>query len=247
MRDYEDSPQWRMSAFDRIRTDMASSSFAKLDRATVLPTTLLADLNRLYDDPSGDVDLLEVIAACMRHREPALLYLEHQQSIWPVTIFPADMLYHSPREIGQIPIETLANMKLVNVEPPVLRPPGHYMNERVGDDEQYHPLVPLLWSVALYGPRAALLSEIGGTAAYRATSSPATVGITASGALGSAAERLRRESAAMRDIARWPGMSSERASRLLNAPVPRVDPDGDARAPGGAHPALVRGAACSAC
>ncbi len=108
-------------------------------------------------------------------------------------------------------------MKLVNVEPPMLRPPGHYMHERVGDDALYHPLVPLLWAIALHGPRASLLSEIGGTAAYRATNSPASVGVTASGALGSAADRLRRESAALRDVARWPGMSVERASRLLNA------------------------------
>jgi len=216
MRDFEDSPTWRASAFERIRNDMAASSFAKLDRPTVLPTTLLADLNRLYEDPAGVVDLLEVIALCMRHREPALLYLQYQQSIWPVTIFPAEMLYHSPREVGHVSVETLAHMELVNVEPPMLRPPGHLMHERIGQADQYHPLVPLLWAVALYGPHASLLSEIGGTAAYRATNSPASVGVTATGALGSAAERLRRESAAMRDVAKWPGMSIERASRLLN-------------------------------
>jgi hypothetical protein len=217
MGNFEDSSLWRTSAFERIRNDMAASSFAKLDRPTVLPTTLLADLNRLYDDPSGVVDLLEVVALCVRHREPALLYLEYQQSIWPVTIFPGDMLYHSPREIGQVPIDTLARMQLVNVEPPVLRPPGHAMHERVGHVGQYHALVPLLWAFALHGPRASVLSEIGGTAAYRATSSPAALGLVAPGALGSAAERLRRQSAALRDIAKWPGMSIERASRVLNA------------------------------
>jgi hypothetical protein len=216
MRDFEDSPLWRASAFERIRSDMATSAFAQLDRPTVLPTTLLADLNRLYDDPTGVLDLLEVIALCMRHRESALLYLEHEQLIWPVTIFPAQMLYHSPREIGQVPVETLAHMRLVNVEPPALRPPGHLMQERIGQADRYYPLVPLLWAAALHGPRASLLSEIGGTAAYRATNSPSSLGVTAAGALGSAAERLRRESAAMRDVAKWPGMSVERASRLLN-------------------------------
>jgi hypothetical protein len=217
MRNFEDSSLWRASAFERIRNDMAASSFVNLDRPTVLPTTLLADLNRLYDDPTGVVDLLEVVALCMRHREPALLYLEHEQSIWPVTIFPGERLYHSPREISQVPIETLGRMQLVNVEPPVLRPPGHAMHERVGHVGQYHPLAPLLWAFALHGPRGDLLSEIGGTAAYRATGSPAALGLVAVGALGSAAERLRRESAALRDIAKWPGMSVERASRLLNA------------------------------
>ena len=32
----------------------------------------------------------------------------------------------------------------------------------------------------------------------------------------SAGQRLRRETVALRDIAAWPGMSLERASRLLN-------------------------------
>jgi hypothetical protein len=34
--------------------------------------------------------------------------------------------------------------------------------------------------------------------------------------MGSAVERLRRESVSMRDIAAWPGMNAERAARLLN-------------------------------
>ncbi len=37
------------------------------------------------------------------------------------------------------------------------------------------------------------------------------------GAMGAAAERLRREAASLREIASWPGMTTERASRLLNA------------------------------
>ena len=42
-------------------------------------------------------------------------------------------------------------------------------------------------------------------------------GVHAPGALGSAVERLRRESVSLKTIAGWPGMSAERASRLLNA------------------------------
>ena len=39
----------------------------------------------------------------------------------------------------------------------------------------------------------------------------------APGALGPAAERLRHDAASLRDIANWPGMSTDRACRLLNA------------------------------
>ena len=65
--------------------------------------------------------------------------------------------------------------------------------------------------------RACLLSEIGGTAAYRVVDRTAIENLNAPGALGSAIERLRRESVSMRDVARMPGMNIERAARLLNA------------------------------
>jgi hypothetical protein len=90
------------------------------------------------------------------------------------------------------------------------------MHERIGRPDHYRPLKSLLWSMAVAGPRGALLKEISGHAAYRSTLSedmrPAT-----SGALASACDRLRRETASLRDMARWPGMSIERACRLLNA------------------------------
>jgi hypothetical protein len=112
--------------------------------------------------------------------------------------------------------EALARLKLLSCDAPGMRPPGHWMHERVGRMEHYHPLKPLLWNLALHGPRSELLSEIAGRAAYRVTLSREDR-LLAPGALGPAADRLRRESATLRDIARWPGMSAERAARLLNA------------------------------
>ena len=105
---------------------------------------------------------------------------------------------------------------MLAAEPPGVRPPGHWMHERIAQATHYRPLAPLLWSLALAGPRATLLSEIAGTAAYRATRNPADEGLATPGALRSAAERLRRETVSLRTIAGWPGMSVERASRLLN-------------------------------
>jgi hypothetical protein len=61
-----------------------------------------------------------------------------------------------------------------------------------------------------------LLSEIAGHAAYRVTLSREDR-LLAPGALGPAADRLRRETMSLRDIAKWPGMSTDRACRLLNA------------------------------
>ena len=216
MRDFEESTLWRVSGFERARSLTGTSGFARLDGTTVLPTTLLADLRRL-DAGSGSNDVLEVVAACMRHREPALLCLQVEGLVWPLTLFPSHGLYHSPRDMAQATPAALGSASLLSAEAPGVPPPGHWLHERVAQAEHYRPLLPLLWSLALNGPRGELLAEIAGTAAYRAIKNPAADGLTLGGALAPATERLRRETVSLRSIAGWPGMSVERASRLLNA------------------------------
>ena len=215
VRDFEDSTLWRVSEFERVRQRSGGSGFARLDARSVLGTTLLADLRRLDADGSSD-DVLEVAAACMRHREPALLYLQYDALVWPVTLFPAQLLYHSPRDLSQARPAALARLTLLGTEAPGVRPPGHWMHERVAQAAHYHALQPLLWMLAIDGPRARLLAEIAGTTAYRALRHPAEAGLTFGGALVPAIERLHRETVSLRTISRWPGMSVERACRLLN-------------------------------
>jgi len=215
MRDFEDSTLWRVSEFERVSARTGNSAFARLDGLAVLPTTLLADLRRLETQGASD-DVLEVMATCMRHREPVLMCMQYDGLVWPVTAFPSQMLYHSPRDMAQARPDALAQLRLLSTEPPGVRPPGHWMHERVAAADSYRPLLPLLWMLALHGPRATLLTEIAGTAAYRALKSPAADGVALSGVLGSAAERLRRETVPLRSICGWPGMNLERASRLLN-------------------------------
>lgn len=215
MRDFEDSTLWRISAFDRVRQQTGSSGFMRLAGPTLLPTTLLADLRRLDADPASS-DVLEVIAACMRHREAALLCLKHEELVWPLTLFPNERLYHSPRDLREAAVEGLATLTLAAAEPPGVRPPGHWMHERVAQAEHYRPLAPLLWLIALHGPRRVLLADIAGPAAYRLVATADSDKLSAPGALGSAMDRLQRESVGLREMARWPGMSEERASRLLN-------------------------------
>jgi hypothetical protein len=216
MRDFEDSTLWRVSEFERIRQETGSSGYAPLQgQDTALSSTLMSDL-RVLDRRHEQGDVLEVVAACVRHREPALLYLRHEELVWPITLFPAQSLYHSPRDLLQASDEGLASLSLMTVEPPGVKAPGHWMYERVGHEAYYRPLVPLLWTLALKGPRPELINEIAGPAAYRLMHRlPESV--SAPGALGSAAERLRRESVSLRTITGWPGMSHERACRLLNA------------------------------
>jgi hypothetical protein len=215
MRDFEDSTLWRISEFERVRVQTGTSGYGSLARDTVLSPTLVAELYGLTQHTEYP-DVVELLAACLRLREPALIYFRCEGLIWPVTVFPAEAVYHSPRNILQAGDRSLAALQTGPVEPPGVRPPGHWMFERVGSKECYHPLLPALWAIALRGPSRELIREIGGFAAYRALRNPAAEGFPTPGALGPVALKLHRESAALQSMARWPGMSLERSTRLLN-------------------------------
>ena len=151
----------------------------------------------------------------MRHRQAALICLQYEDLVWPITVFPYELVYHSPRDMALATADGLSTLEVVSCDAPGVRPPGHWMHERVGRMDHYRPLKPLLWNLALHGPRNELLAEIAGSAAYRVTLSREDR-LIAPGALGPAADRLRRETVSLRDIAKWPGMSHDRACRLLN-------------------------------
>lgn len=214
MRDFDDSTLWRISAYERLRAETGRSGFAPLQRTTALPSTLHAELTQLEQRRQA-TDTLEVAAACLRQHEAALLVLRLRGLVWPVTLFPQQGLYHCPRSVVDALREGGRDLEIVDIEPPVLRPPGHAMHERVGDGAGYRALPPLLWALALYAPRTDLLSEIAGRAAYRLAPGFAAEGAV-SGAIGAALVRLRTEIASLQDIARWPGIGTERAARLLN-------------------------------
>ncbi|MBK1615155.1 hypothetical protein CKO44_16940 [Rubrivivax gelatinosus] len=215
MRDFDASTLWRISAFLRQRDGRGELPFERGEGPSLLSTTLLADLDRLLDDPASG-DPLEVVAACLRHREAALVCLQCAPWVWPLTIFPQQQLYHAPRDLVDLePAPVLTGMQVLGVERPGVRPPGHWRQEPA-DAGRYRPLAPLLWRLAMEGPRSRLLAEIGGRAAYRLAPGPLEQRPGASGALRPAMQKLKQDASALRDIARWPGMSLERASRMLN-------------------------------
>jgi hypothetical protein len=217
MKAFDSSSLWRISEFRRARNEGRLDLGQEAGRPTLLPTTLLADLRRLHAEGANG-DVLEVFAACVRNHDAALLYLEQGAFVWPVTLFPREGLYHSPRDAESMAAGfAISRLRLLSAEPPGVRAPGNAMNERVASPDKYRPLPGLLWVVALHGPRPALLSEISGRVAYRVVSSNVAQLPPSRGAISSTVLRLERESAPLAEIARWPGMSVERASRLLNA------------------------------
>ncbi len=214
--DFQASTLWRVSCFDRLHEQSVMGGLHDSEQQTLLSGTLQSELYELERRQEAS-DVLEVIAACLRLQEPALIYVRCHDFVWPVTVFPAQMLYHAPRALVEASEKGLAGASVISVEPAVLRPPGPPMPDRGAADASYWPLGPALWSLALNGPRSRLLSEIGGTAAYRAMRNPRTENLALPGALAPAADRLRREAVSLKQIAAWPGMSAERGARLLNA------------------------------
>jgi hypothetical protein len=216
MREFDDTTLWRISAFERMQSETGGSGFAQLGPRTALPSTLRAELSQLHTERRPG-DLLEVVALCMRQRESALVLIRHCGLVWPLTLFPQQGLYHLPRPIIESLEQHHLDLQVVGIEPPGLRPPGHLMSERVGELSFYRPLPPLLVALALNVPQAALLADIAGRAAYRLTAGFTPDASLLAGALGPALRRLRREIAALDEIAGWPGMDRDRARRLLNS------------------------------
>lgn len=214
MRDFDDSGLWSISQFERARSESGTIGYTG-QRESVFPTTLQVELDAVRRDPTRG-DMLEVMAALLRHREAALVYLSYERLVWPMTVFPAEMIYHSPRDLLQSSEVGLRTVRPLLIEPPGVVLSGHWKSERVGAPAHYRPLAPVLWMFALKGPRRDLLSVIAGSAAYRTLRAPGSDGLVAPGAMGAALERLGRGPVALRDLAALPGMSLERAARLLN-------------------------------
>jgi hypothetical protein len=215
MRDFDDSTLWRISAYERMRSETGESGFARLNAPTSLPATLVSELAHLEHARRGS-EVLDVVAACLRQRESALIVLRHDALVWPLTLFPQQGLYQLVRPIIESLESSNLDLRVISVEPPGWRPPGHAMHERVADLASYRPLPALLWAMALHAPRTRLLDDIAGRAAYRLSANFTPDPSALAGALSAALRRLRSQGASLDEIARWPGMDRERATRLLN-------------------------------
>lgn len=184
----------------------------------VLSPAMLDALRLLAPEDDEAPDLLEVVACCLRLREPLLMSVAVGGWVWPLTLFPQPKLYRAPVDWWQAPPAGLWNARLLScetpaVDAPVLGPPG-----RVGTLPPCHyPLGGLLWSLALLGPRQRLLGALAGQEMFRVIDTgrePASA--RTPGAMGSAIVRLLAATASFDQICRWPGMDPARAARLLN-------------------------------
>ena len=159
-----------VSGFQRYMDDLARQGIdPTLTRLSQLNPSLLQDLMRFEQD-GRQTELLEVVAACMRHARPLVIYLQYNDHVIPLTLFPLERLAHCPLPIRDFLAVNLAQVVVMRVEPAVVRAPGdpEYDGGRlIGNRHLYHPLGAVMWQLAIKGSREMLLPEIGGVAAYR--------------------------------------------------------------------------------
>lgn len=208
----------KASAYRRYLDELEADTTPGNDnsRLNQLSPSLQADLQRT-DQGGGASETVEVFAACVRHSTQVTIYLQCADRVLPLTVFPQERLVHCPMDIDDFVTRHLSQVRVMHLEPAVLRAPGDPERELIGESRAYHPLTPLLWELAMRGPRRELLPEISGPAVYRISPSLNAENLPLSGALRPGIERLRRRAMPLSAIAAWPGFDRERASRLLNA------------------------------
>ncbi|MEP7102483.1 MAG: hypothetical protein ABI781_18370, partial [Burkholderiales bacterium] len=185
-------------------------------RLAQLSPSLQADLGR-FEQRGNSSETVEVVAACIRHSSSVTIYLQCGERVVPLTVFPQERLVHCPMAIDELVERHLPELRVMHIEPATLRPPGDAARELIGESRLHHPLTPLLWALALRGPRRELLPEISGPAVYRVSPALDVEALPINGAMRAAIQRLRLQTTSLNGIAGWPGFDRERAARLLNA------------------------------
>ena len=181
-----------------------------------LSPSLMQDLQR-FDQDKPQRELLEVLAAGVRHTQPLAIGLAWDRQALTLSMFPAQRLVHCPLAMADFLAGDLESLQVLQVQPATLRPPGSAEGARIGNPALYAPLGPLLWAVALRGSRETLLPELAGQAAYRVAPGVTLGGLNVPGAMAACINRLRRQTSNLREIAEWHQIGVPRATRLLNA------------------------------
>lgn len=188
-------------------------------RLSGLSPSLQADLLR-YEDKRwvGDsLDVLEVMAASVRHASRVTIHCRSGDKTVPMTVFPQQHWVHCPLSLEHLDAQALATLTVLHVEPAVLQPPGEENLGFVGELAHHYSLAPWLWALAWFGGRCELLPEIAGSVAYRIGPSTEWERFPMQSSVKTAVQRMCIDSVNLRELMLWPGLSRELAIRLLNA------------------------------
>ncbi len=162
-------------------------------------------------------DALEIFDVFMQHVENTTLYLEFNESVVPLTIYPALQMYHSPRNLSQASHSLFASMRFLQAELPIISPPRHSAHPSKIRADNYYPLLPLLQTLALHGPRTLLMSAIDRKSSFQLKPGFDVKSLGLPSSMCSVADHLAAKPITLSHVASLPGMSAERAPRLINA------------------------------
>ncbi len=180
-------------------------------RLSALNPSLLQDLQRFGGSAGSTegIDLLEVMAASLRHARPLLLQVQSGARVLSMTVWPARWRLQCPFSPSDLLALPLHELQLLSVEPARSAEPS--------TAQELAPLRPLLWELALRGSRRTLLPEISGIATYRIAPGAEIRDLDIRGTLQVAVRQLQRETTPLHHIAQFDGFDEDRAARLLNA------------------------------
>ncbi len=206
----------RVSDFQRYLDELAPPAIdpAPITARSSLGPSLMQDLMRFELD-GRQTEVLEVVAASVRHGQALTVHLQVDERVLPLTLYPREHRFHCPLPLAEVLGLRLSALQVLHVErSPDRQSPTHPL---AGRREHLHPLAPLTWELAMRGAREALLPEIAGPAAYRLAPGVDLQGLDLSGTILAAVRRLQGENVNLRRLADFPGFDRARASRLLNA------------------------------
>ena len=137
----------RASAFRRYLDELGAENRRlgtgpRISRISQLSPSLRADLSRFEHD--GGSEAMEVLAACVRHAKRVTIHLKCGEKVVPLTVFPQERVVHCPMDLNELIERHLMDLRVMHVEPALLRPPGDPETALIGDMQSHHPLAPLL-------------------------------------------------------------------------------------------------------
>src|SRR5262252_439125 len=112
--------------------DAGAAGTGVSSRIASLSPSLQADLSRFEAD-GGSTEVLEVVAACVRHAKRVAIHLQLGDRVVPLTVFPEERLVHCPIPLAQLLAQPL-DLRVMHVEPAMLRPPGDTESALVGEE-----------------------------------------------------------------------------------------------------------------
>lgn len=178
---------------------------------STLSPSLRADLLRFVDD-DAEIELLPALAASVRHAKSVLLGLDLQGLRINASIHPRQQVFRAPLDLVALSPGECRALKLVQVEPQA----GAAADERARDASA-GPLRPLLWRLAMHGPRADLLPEVQGAVRYRLAFGAALKGLDIAPEFGPVLARLKTVPLGLDELVAGSGLAREALQRLLNA------------------------------